>query len=506
MFFQDIHQIFIICPLHFCDGDIHSVRLQKGTNMIQDMTSGNPAKLIVKFSIPLLIGNIFQQLYNISDIIIVGRLIGVNALAAVGASAPLYFVLLLVILGFTGGLTVITAQEFGAKNEDGVRKSVVHSLVASMVLSLVMTLFMFFYMKELLQIMNVPQEIMPEALKFIRVLCAGLVLIVGYNLLSFFMRALGDSRTPLYFLIFSSVLNIFLNLLFIYVFKMGVVGSALGTIVAISISVIACIVFIGKKFPILHLTRKDWKLDGATFKKHLDIAVPMSIQFSIIAFGVMIIQSVCNSFGPEVIAAFTSALRIEQLATQPLVAIGLAVATFSAQNFGAGMIGRIRRGVFICSMISLVFSIFMALVVRYGGENMIQIFIDGENANIIDTAKDYLNISTLFYFFLGQIFIFRNALQGMGRAKIPLLASIVELVMRALAAVYLAKQYGYIGICYASPIAWVGGALVVDIGYWLTIKKLKGKYWHNQMKWLGNKLKISDRHCPSPLHTSTPAE
>ena len=137
---------------------------------------------------------------------------------------------------------------------------------------------------------------------------------------------------------------------------------------------------------------------------------------------------------------------------------------------------------------------------------MIQIFIDGENANIIDTAKDYLNISTLFYFFLGQIFIFRNALRGMGRAKIPLLASIVELVMRALAAVYLARQYGYIGICYASPIAWVGGALVVDIGYWLTIKKLKGKYWHNQMKWLGNKLKISDRHCPSPLHTSTPAE
>ena len=248
--------------------------------MIQDMTSGNPTKLIVKFAIPLLIGNVFQQLYNISDIIIVGRLIGVNALAAVGASAPVYFVLLLITLGFTGGLTVITAQEFGAKNEAGVRKSVVHSLVASMVLSLLMTIVMQLYMAPLLQIMNVPQEILPEAVLFIRVLCGGLVLIVGYNLLSFFMRALGDSRTPLYFLIFSSILNILLNLLFIYVFKLGVVGSALGTIAAISVSVAACIFYIGKKFPILHLTRKDWKLDFATFKKHLDIAVPMSVQFS----------------------------------------------------------------------------------------------------------------------------------------------------------------------------------------------------------------------------------
>lgn len=474
--------------------------------MIQDMTSGNPTKLIVKFAIPLLIGNVFQQLYNISDIIIVGRLIGVNALAAVGASAPVYFVLLLITLGFTGGLTVITAQEFGAKNEAGVRKSVVHSLVASMVLSLLMTIVMQLYMAPLLQIMNVPQEILPEAVLFIRVLCGGLVLIVGYNLLSFFMRALGDSRTPLYFLIFSSILNILLNLLFIYVFKLGVVGSALGTIAAISVSVAACIFYISKKFPILHLTRKDWKLDFATFKKHLDIAVPMSVQFSIIALGLMIIQSVCNSFGPEVIAAFTSALRIEQLATQPLIALGLAVATYTAQNYGAGMISRIRRGVFVCSLISLGFSIFIALTVRYGGENMIQIFLDEENPNIINTAKNYLNISTLFYFFLGQIFIFRNALQGMGRAQIPLLASIVELLMRSLAAIYLAKQLGYIGICYASPIAWVGAALVVDTGYWLTIRKLKKQYWQNHVKWFSSCFHLSDRGAVSPLHSSTPAE
>ena len=457
--------------------------------MVTDMTVGNPTKLIMKFAFPLLIGNIFQQLYNLSDIVIVGRLIGVHALAAVGASAPLFFMLLLITLGFTGGLTVVTAQRFGAKDPEGVRKSVTHSVMASSVLSFAITAFMTVFTTQVLKMMNVPEDIMADAYTFIFLLSLGLPLIVCYNLLSGFIRALGDSKTPLYFLIFSSVLNILLNLVLIYYAGMGVAGSALGTIIAISISVICCVYYIGRKFPILKLKKSDWAFDAKLMNEHLNIAFPMSLQFSIIAVGLMIIQSVCNSFGKDVIAAFTAALRLEQLGTQPLLALGLAIATYSAQNYGAGMIARIRKGVFFSSIYSVTFSILLALLVRFVGEEMIGIFLKEGNDNIIKIAKDYLNISTMFYLFLGQIFIFRNALQGMGRTKIPLLACVVELIVRSLAAIILAKQIGYIGICYASPIAWVGAALVVTIGYVIVIRKMKKHYWSNQIKKIRSRFK-----------------
>ena len=449
--------------------------------MIQDLTRGSPAQLIVRFALPLLIGNIFQQLYQISDIIIVGRLIGVEALAAVGSSAPIYFVMLLITLGFTGGLTVITAQRFGAKDKDGVRRSVTHSIMAGMGLSLISSFILIVFLPQLLRLMNVPAEIMADSYRFMVVLAAGFFMIVAYNLLSFIIRALGDSKTPLYFLIFSSVLNIFLNLFLIYVLKLGIIGSALGTVIAVSISVAACLLYIARKFPILRLTRKDWKFSWPFMKQHLNIAFPMALQFSVLSVGLMIMQSVCNSFGPDTIAAFTSALRIEQLATQPLVALGIAMATYTAQNFGAGMVKRIRQGVRVSFLMSSGFSIFIALLVRFVGENMIQVFIEDGNPHIIETGRMYLNISTMFYFFLGMIFIFRNTLQGMGHSVIPLIAGIIELAMRSFAAIYLASKIGYLGICWASPIAWVGAALVVIGGYIETIRKMDHRYLKKHM-------------------------
>lgn len=450
--------------------------------MIQNMTTGSPAKLILSFGLPLLIGNIFQQLYNITDILIVGRLIGVNALAAVGATAPLYFMFLLISFGFTGGLTVITAQRFGAGDYNGVRRSITHSIVASSCLSLLITLFLALFLRPLLIVMNIPQEIMSDAFNFMAVLTAGLVMIVFYNLLSGFIRALGDSKTPLYFLIFSTVLNVIFNLVLIYHFQLGVVGSALGTVSAIVISVVLCLVYIYKKFPIMRLNRQDWILDWKFMKTHLHIAIPMAIQFSILSVSLMIIQSVCNSFGPDVIAAFTSALRIEQLATQPLLALGIAMATYSAQNWGAGKIARIRRGVTIAALTALTISLTISLLVRYVGSEMIAIFLKDENPFIIRTGKAYLSISTLFYFFLGMIFVFRNTLQGMGKSIIPLIASFTELLMRSFAAIYLAHIMGYKGIFYASPIAWFGAAMVVMIGYFVVIRGLKGKKSKNYFR------------------------
>lgn len=443
--------------------------------MIQDMTAGSPTKLILKFAVPLLIGNIFQQLFQISDIVIVGRLIGINALAAVGSSAPIFFVVILITLGFTGGLTVITAQRFGAKDFDGVRRSVTHSLIAAFGLSILMTALLMSFMQPLLRLMNVPGNIMKDAYNFMMILSGGLVMIVAYNLLSGFIRALGDSKTPLYFLIFSSLLNILLNLWLIYSFKLGVIGSAVGTCISMTVSAALCLVYMIKKYPLLRVRRQDWRLDYRFMMQHLNIAVPMALQFSVLSLGLMFVQSVCNSFGANTIAAFTSALRIEQLATQPMVALGIAMATYAAQNSGAGMINRIRAGVRNSSLISLSFSVFIALLVRFVGEEMVGIFIDNPSPEIIRTARQYLNISTLFYLFLGQIFIFRNTLQGMGDSFIPLVAGIMELVMRSFAAVFLAARFGYVGICYAGPIAWVAASTVVSVGYAITIYRLSRK-------------------------------
>lgn len=443
--------------------------------MIQDLTKGSPAKLIVMFALPILIGNLFQQLYSITDILIVGRLIGVNALAAVGATAPIFFVFLLISFGFTGGLTVVTAQRFGAGDVVGVKKSITHAIMASGVLCFLMTLVLVLFLRLLLKIMNVPEEIMHDAYVFMSILSFGLVMIVFYNLLSGFVRALGDSKTPLYFLIFSTLLNVAFNFVLIYYLKMGVAGSALGTVLAASVALVLCGIYVWFKFPIIRVDKADFQYNGKILREQLKIALPMALQFSVLSFSMMVIQSACNGFGADVIAAFTAALRIEQLATQPLLALGMTMATFSAQNWGAAKIKRIRQGVRFSAFLSLVFSLLATLCVRYVGRSMISVFLAEDNAFIVQVGKAYLSVSTMFYFFLSMIFIFRNTLQGMGKAVIPLVASLTELFMRSIAAIFLAKLMGYEGLFYASPIAWVGATIVVSVGYVVSVKHIKAK-------------------------------
>ncbi|MBR1914874.1 MAG: MATE family efflux transporter [Alphaproteobacteria bacterium] len=444
--------------------------------MIQNLTKGSPAKLIVLFCLPLLIGNFFQQLYNITDILIVGRLLGVNALAAVGATAPIFFVFLLISFGFSNGLTVITAQKFGAGDMDGVRSSITHAVRACAVLCVLMTIILVFFLRPILRLMNVPLEIENDAYIFMSILSFSLAIIVFYNLISGVIRALGDSKTPLYFLVFSTLLNIVFNFVLIYFFRFGVAGSALGTLLATAIALILCVIYVYKKFEIIRLKKSDWRYDKNMLKEGLKIAVPMSVQFSVLSISMMVIQSTCNSFGPDIIAAFTAALRIEQLATQPLLALGMAMATYSAQNCGAKKLARIRQGVRFTVIVSFLISLSASLLVRFVGRDMISVFLNQENNLVIETGRSYLSISTLFYFFLGLIFIFRNVLQGMGKAILPLIASFAELFLRSFAAIYLAAVMGYRGIFYASPIAWVGAALIVVAGYILTIKNFKKNY------------------------------
>ncbi|MBQ8751121.1 MAG: MATE family efflux transporter [Alphaproteobacteria bacterium] len=443
--------------------------------MIQDMTKGNPLKLILLFSLPILIGNIFQQLYHLADIFIVGRLLGENALAAVGASAPIFFTFLIIAFSFTGGLTAITAQRFGAKDYDGVRRSVTHSIRASLILGIGLTFILLITLTPLLKILNIPQSIFKDSYNFILILGFALILIIFSNLLFGFIRALGDSRTPLYFLIFTTIMNIIFNLIFIKQLKLGVIGSALGTVLAIFISVICCLIYIKIYYPILYIKKQDWTYNKDFMKEHLNIAIPMSIQFSILSLSIMIIQAVCNSFGEKIIVGFTIALRIEQLATQPLLAIGLAMATFVAQNYGAGRLRRIKKGVKQALATSFLISIVMSFCILIFGSKLIGLFLENPDSFTINIGASYLRISILFYFFLGAIFIFRNTLQSLGKPKYPVISCFIDLGIRSFSAIILASHIGYEGIYYASPLAWLGGSIVVMYGYYKNVYKRKLK-------------------------------
>lgn len=445
--------------------------------MIKDLTKGEPLKLILLFSVPLLIGNIFQQLYNIADLVIVGRLLGVEPFAAVGAVAPLFFLIMFVIVGFTNGFAVVTGQRYGAKDYDGVRDSVVVSTILSTIVTLIFSVICTIFMNPILHWLNVPENIYHNAYWYIEIVVIGLLSTTMYNLLASIIRALGDSKTSLYFLIIASIINIILALVFIEVFHMGVPGSAVAVILSQAISVILCLFFVKYKFPILHLKKSDWmiKFDRTFYNsvyEHMRIGFPMAVQFSIIGIGIIIIQSVCNTFGSNVIAALTAALRIEQIATLPMMSFGVALASYVAQNFGARKFKRIRLGVIKTSTINIALSILMAFVMRIWGTDIIGAFIGTATEEIIDIAHRYLLISTIFYFFLGQIFIYRNALQGMGETIFPLFACIAELVMRAFAAVYLAMKFGYIGIFYSGPIAWISASTILFLGYMGSIKHI----------------------------------
>ena len=441
--------------------------------MINDLTKGAPLKLMLLFSIPLLIGNIFQQFYNVADIIIVGRTLGMNALAAVGAVSPLFFLIMFIIVGLTNGFSVITGQRFGAKDYDGVRRSVTMSTILSFAFTLIFTLVCAI-MHQILFLMNVPADIYKDAYYYIQIVVLGLFVANFYNLLASIIRALGDSMTPLYCLIIASILNIILALVFILNFHLGVPGSALALILSQGFSGLLCVWYVKKHFPILHLKKQDWIFDWKKDKdfalEHLKVGAPMAVQFAILGLSILIIQSVCNSFGANVIAAFTAALRIEQIATLPMISFGVALASFVAQNFGAGCFSRIRYGVKRASLINVGLSIFMAFIMHFFGGDLVRIFIGSGNEAVVKIAHDYLFISSLFYFFLAQIFIYRNALQGLGRAVIPMLASVGELLMRSFAAVFLAVKIGYFGVFYAGPIAWVAASLVLAIGYYSSIK------------------------------------
>lgn len=443
--------------------------------MLLNMTEGKPIKLILPFMIPLLIGNIFQQLYNIADVIIVGRTIGVNALAAVGAVTPLFMMAMVLTIGLSNGCSVVTGQRYGAGDMHGMRRSIGTSVLLSTVFVLLIMAIFHIIIDPVLILMNISQELIADAKAYVMIIVDGLFAMMAYNLLSAVMRALGDSKTPLYFLIISSVVNIILALAFILWLGWGVPGSAIALVIAQAISALLCFIYIYKKFPQLHLRKQDFNLDWPEIWEHLRMAMPMGVQFLVLGLGIIIVQAVCNKFSTDQIAGFTTALRVEQLALQPMISFGIAMAVFTAQNYGARRFDRIREAVRSCSKISFGFSVVAAILIFALGEQIIGIFLDNPVPAVIEAAHLYILYTVPVYFFLSQIFIFRNACQGMGIGMIPMLAATIELFTRSFAAMYLSNIYGYIGLCLAEPISWISCSIFVYFSYRYFIRVLEAK-------------------------------
>ena len=440
--------------------------------MTNDMTKGSPLKIFIFFSIPLLIGNIFQQLYSMVDTIIVGRFVGVNALAAVGSTGSMFFLVNGMILGLTSGFAVLVSQKFGAKDEDGIKKAVSSNITLTIISTIIITAIALLSKNAILKLMNTPNNIFADANTYITIIYVGIFTQTAYNMSAGILRALGDSKTPLYFLILASILNIVLDLVFIINFKMGVAGAAYATNISQGISAILCLIYSYKKFKILRLKKEDFKVEKSYYTKHLKIGIPMGIQFSVTAVGIIIVQSAINTFGSIVIASYTTSSKVLQLVMQPLVSFGVTIATYAGQNLGAKRFDRIKYGMKIMNRISIVTSIIAGIVLFLFGKYFVMLFIENPSDEIINYARLVLNYSAVFMIFLGAIFIYRNVLQGMGESFVPMMAGVYELVARSIVAFTLPKLIGFTGICLSDPVAWIAAAVPLMITYHRKIKKI----------------------------------
>ena len=446
--------------MHSIKEKIRSVEMKSAQN---DMTVGNPMKIIFGFTLPIFIGNVFQQFYNMADAVIVGKFVGNKALAAVGSTGTIMFLIYGFVVGMTAGFTVLTAQKFGAGDMKGMRKTVAGAGILSFVVGVLLTILFMAFMKPLLILMNTPSDIFADAYSYIMIVSGGILAQMLYNLLSSILRALGNSKLPLVFLIISALLNIVLDLVFIVGFGMGAKGAAVATVIAQGVSGILCLFYIIAKIPILHLKREDLDVGSTIYKNQLRIGVPMALQYSITAIGTMMVQSSLNILGSTLVAAYTAAGKIEQVVTQAYVAMGTTMATYAAQNMGAGSVKRIREGFKACTVIGVVYSFVAAGFIMTVGKYMTYLFVSEDVDIIMNSVDIYLKCIGIFFIPLAVVNIYRNGIQGLGYGLLPMMAGVAELIGRGVVAVIAGAKRSYPGVCLAGPAAWVlaGGLLIV---------------------------------------------
>ncbi|MDY6324750.1 MAG: MATE family efflux transporter [Catonella sp.] len=443
--------------------------------METDMTKGNIFPIILKFTLPLFIGNICQMLYNMADTIIVGRFVGQKPLAAVGATGTIMFLVLGLANGLASGFTVLSSQCYGSGDMKRLKHSVSNGIMLSAIVVVVMTLASMLPMKGILELMNTPEDIFDYSYTYIMIICAGTVASVYNNLFASYLRAVGNSKMPLVFLVVSAVLNVALDLILIICFNMGVAGAALATVISQAVSALLSLLYIYKKEKILVPEKGDWHFTEADTKHQLRIGIPMALQFGITASGTMIMQAAINKFGSVAISGFTAASKINNLVTQGQPAMGTAIATFGGQNYGGGGYKRIEKGVRTINIMNIVYSIIGGIIAVTCMRPVMPLFFKAgtDIEAMIPWAKPYIIMSAICYIPLGMIFIFRNVMQGCGYGLLPMLGGVVELFAR-LAMAFVSFATGkYVFAAACDPFAWLTAGIFTAVAYLFVMRDIR---------------------------------
>lgn len=436
------------------------------------MTEGSPVTLILLFSIPMLIGNLFQQVYNLVDSVIVGKYVNADALAAIGATGSVTFLFFAICNGIGSGGGIITSQYFGKKNDEAVKSCIVNTGYIMLVFPIIVGFIAYILTVPILKLLDTPVEILNDAADYMKIMCVGLVFVSLYNYISSMLRALGDSRTPLFFLIFSCLLNTGLDFLFVVGFNMSVRGAGIATIISQFVSGVGCILYAMKTNSYFKFTKENMKFNKHITMSILKLGIPLSLQFSLIAISCMALQKVVNSFGKTTVAAFSATSRIEQIIHQPYQTLGAALSTFTGQNYGANMKDRVKEGYKKSLMIMVIFSIIMLPIMQLFSENIVRIFVDEEPV-IIMGAKA-LRITSYFYVMLGTIYTVRGVLNGLGDSIFALINGIVEVIGRFTVPIMLVAipAIGLWGIWWSVGIVWSLAGITALMRYFSFKKKV----------------------------------
>lgn len=443
--------------------------------MTKDMTQGNPTKQILLFMFPIYLGNLFQNFYSIVDTIIVGRYLGVDALAAVGAAGILNYLVVACVQGLSNGFGLSIAKAYGAKDEKRLRHNVAMAIYLCVAMAVIMMAILFAANHSLLEVLNTPQEIFDQTSSYISIIYMGIPITIVYNMLAATARAHGDSRTPLYFLIVSSALNIILDILFVGVWEFGVSGAALATVMAQGVSAITCFVYVYKKYPSLHFNRDEARFNWRTCKYLLGLGVPMALQYSIIAVSGMIVQSALNQLGTVYIATTATCYKIQLVMEQVFIALGSSLANYVGQNYGANRPDRIRQGLRSALKLVAGYSILLVFICYYIAPSLVGIFIENPSQDLLEVAEYIFHFMMKVYILLGSVTMFNNTLQGLGRGGLAMGSGLCELAARFLAVTFLFEPLGFLGILLANPLAWVFVLLLLVPNYFIFMKKLENR-------------------------------
>ncbi len=439
----------------------------------KDMTQGSPMKLILGFSVPLLFGFLFQQFYSVVDTVIVGRFLGVNALAGVGSTGSVNFLIIGFCMGVCNGFAIPLAHKFGAKDYAGLRQFTANAMWLSIAFAVVMTLATSLLCRNILTLMKTPEDIFEHAYIYILIIFIGIPATYLYNMLSGIIRAMGDSKTPLVFLTLSSLLNIALDLVCILNFGMGVAGAALATVVSQGVSGVLCLLYMIRKFPLLHIKKDEWKPNPSHMATLCGMGIPMGLQYSITAIGSVILQTSVNTLGAVAVASVTAAGKVSMFFCCPFDAMGSTMATYGGQNVGAKKLDRLGQGMKACVILGSVYSLLACAVLSLFGNRLAALFIDAASPELLENARLLLIVNSAFFIPLALVNIVRFMIQGMGFGTLAILAGVCEMVARSLAGLFLVPTFGFIGVCFASPLAWIFADAFLIPAYLHVKKKLQ---------------------------------